>query len=101
MPSAAFAAATLWRRKSTCSPLQKARQTVLDLLLRLKNGVLVVDQQPLQLCVLYPDGVGDLAIVEDVPLERRPEAESYALSLEYLLELVAVDIAGHRSKSPE
>src|SRR5262249_50171482 len=81
--------------------LQETRQTVLDFLLRLQHRVLVIDQKPLQLFVLHPDGIGDLAVIEDVPLKRGAERESGPLPLEYLAELVAVDAAGGGSEGAE
>ena len=58
--------------------LQKGREAVLDLLLRLQHRVLIIDQQTLQLRVLHPDSIGDLAVIENVPLKGRPEAEGDA-----------------------
>jgi hypothetical protein len=65
------AASALWRKYSAFdSRLDEGRNPVVHLLLCSEHGVLVVDQQLLQLCILQTDVVGDLAIIQDVPLER-------------------------------
>src|SRR5262249_45490682 len=79
--------------------LQKARQPILDFLLRLQNRVLIIDQERLQTGIFDPDLVGDLPVIEDVPLERRSKGEGYAAPLEDPLELASADVAGGRAKS--
>src|SRR5207245_1587956 len=81
--------------------LQETRQTVLDFLLCLQYQILVVDQEPLQLCVLHADSIGALAVIENVPLKRGSKTEGDPLSLDHLLQLVAIDVAGDRSEGAE
>ena len=53
---------------------QEGDQSVLGLLVGGQHGGAVVQQGLLELGVLQADVVGDPAVVEDVPLERRPDA---------------------------
>ena len=86
-------------------PLQKARQAVLNLLLRSQYRVLVIDQKGLQRGVLDSDLIGDLPVIENIPGKRRAERKGNAPPLEDPLELVLDkpalgDIGGSRAKSP-
>ena len=72
---------------------------VLHLALRLQHGLLIIDQQRLQLRVLHPNRVGDLAIVQHRPLERRPKGEDEALGTEHIAQAGLSDIAAHRAEA--
>ena len=49
---------------------QEGDQVILHLLLGAEDGVLISDEQLLEPGVLDPHQVGDLAVIEDIPLHR-------------------------------
>ena len=51
--------------------LQEGHNPIVDFLLCLQHVALIIDQKLLQLRVLKTHVVGDLSIVQDVPLKRR------------------------------
>ena len=88
---ALFAAAALCSEEGDLlAALDEAGEPVLDLALRLEHHVLVVDQQRLQFGVLGAHLIGDLAVVEHRPAERRAEGEGDARRGEELFDLVAI-----------
>jgi hypothetical protein len=54
--------------------LHEAHQGIVNLLLRAQDRVLIVDEQLLQLRILQAHVIGDLAVVQDIPLKGGPAA---------------------------
>src|SRR5215472_1077351 len=71
---------------------QEGGQIVLHILLGRQDGVLVGEQERLELGVLHADVVRDLAIVEDVPLDSGTDLDRTASPPEHIAEAEAAQV---------
>src|SRR5215831_3509498 len=71
---------------------QEGSQIVLHILLRRQDGVLVGEQERLELGVLHADIICDLPIVEDVPLDGGTDLDRAASPPEHVAEVEAAQV---------
>src|SRR5262249_15279480 len=81
--------------------LDELRDAVLHFLLRLEHGVLVFDEQRLELRILHADVVGELSVVEDVPLDGRSDGVAQGLRREGVGQTDAADVGRERADVAE
>ena len=67
-------------------------QTVLDFLLGLKDLILILNDQSLKLRIRVADLVGDLTIIENIPLDRRPKAMKVVTPGKHVAQTVSLGI---------
>src|SRR5215467_3964034 len=78
---------------------QEGRQIVLHILLGRQDGILVGEQERLELGVLHADVVRDLAIVEDVPLAGGAGLDRAASPPEHIAEAEAAQVRGEEKET--